>query len=395
MGITCQDQRTISTVSILICGHLVKISDQRVGHSTIDVQIANQIFPQVGLLASHVGSEIWTLQLISKNDGAGTAVLKFTISDDPCIGVTCPDACAGSDLQHYTCDSLYDSNNIPIGHKCVPDGSPIPNAIECAATHVFEIGIKPYSWYAPSDALNGVISKLGDINGALINAFTSITDYQYLGVDTIQDGNNVVIRMYLKKLSTISSMNPIAWVPLIIIVAVIILAIGPIIYYKVRDWYYQNILSIRTYTPAEVNQIIWGGGEFGDGVVTEQLKNCDTNFAGNPLGLRNCYKSVICGAADGTANSLGITIDCTSRQVNAKIDACYAQYLIDGDFIKYKTCMTVVKTDTGNKLQTEADKKTQGGGLGILAIGLIGLTVLGVMMMPKKGEGTIVVKAEK
>jgi hypothetical protein len=190
VGITCQDQRTISTVSILICGHLVKIFNQRVGSSTIDVQIDNQTFPQVGLMASHIGSEIWTLQLISKNDGAGTAVLKFTISDDPCIGVTCPDACIGSDLQHYTCDSLYDNNNIPIGHECVPDGSPIPNSPQCIqpshATHYIEYDLS----FLPQQFLDLVGTYTEDISNDIGNYalpllssnITYITS-NYLGVD--------------------------------------------------------------------------------------------------------------------------------------------------------------------------------------------------------------------
>lgn len=133
MGITCQNQQTISAVSILMCGHLVKISNQRVGYSTVDIQIDSNIFPGVGKIASHQGNEIWTLQLVSKNDGARTAVLKFTISDDPCLSApSCPNICVGNDLWSQKCSPTYDSNSIPIGFDCVQDSLIKANHCSCA-----------------------------------------------------------------------------------------------------------------------------------------------------------------------------------------------------------------------------------------------------------------------
>jgi hypothetical protein len=314
-----------------------------------------------------------------------------SVTASSCAGVICEDGCIGNDLYGQHCN--------PSTGLCVPNASPKEvNSLKCMATHVLDIGVLPYSWYTPSSALSSMTTKLIAINGALLNLFTSITDYQYLGVDTFQDGNDVVIRIYLKKLSTISSMDImtlIAWTPLIIVVGAIILAIGPIVYYKLRDWIYKNILSIRTYTAGEVNQIIWGGGEFGDGIVKIQLDDCNTNFGSDAAGLKNCYKSVMCGAADGSVDSLGLptSVDCTHQQVNQNIDACYTQYLVDHDLVKFKDCVLKVKTDTGSKLQAEADKKSEGGGAGFLLLGLVGIAILGISTV--KSGGTITVKTGK
>jgi hypothetical protein len=315
-----------------------------------------------------------------------------SVTASSCAGVICEEGCIGNDL--------YDQHCNPSTGICEPNATPKEvNSLKCMATHIFEIGIKPYSWYTPSSALSEMTTKLIELNGALFNWFTSITDYQYLGVDTFQDGNDVVIRIYLKDLSTISSMDImtlIGWIPLFIVIGVIVLAIGPIVYYRIKDWIYKNILSIRTYTAGEVNQIIFGGGAFGDGIVKKQLDDCNTNFGTDAAGLKNCYKSVICGAADGSVDSLGlpVSVDCTHQQVNQKIDNCYTQYLIDSNLLNFKECMLSVKESTGSKLQTEADKKSESGGIGILLLGVAGLAMLG-MMTTSKGGGTITVKAGK
>lgn len=325
----------------------------------------------------------------------------YSITTSSCAGVTCEEGCFGNDLYDQTCN--------PSTGICEPNSTPKEvNSLKCMSTHVLDIGFKAYSWTrntAFADALAYITD--GTVDNVVSNWFLAQLEYQYLGVDTFLDGENVIIRIYLKELQTqsgtsspnISYLNPIAFAPLIVLIGMILLACCAYpIYYALRDWYYKNILSIRTYTPAEVNKIIWGGGEFGDGIVKKQLEDCDTNFAGDAEGFKNCYKSVICGAADGSVDALGlpVSVDCIHLEVNQNIDACYAQYLIDDDLFKLKECMSKVKTDTGDELQKEADKKSESGGTGFLLAGILGLAMLGMMTTSKGGSATTIkVQAEK
>ncbi len=149
MTIICQLTDTISSVSKLMCNKLVRIYDIRPLYDTIDVLIEGMIFPQVGKNSAQVGSEIWTLQLISKNVSAGTAVLKLTISTNPCSGISCPDICVGNDLYYQNCSITYDADNIPIGHECIRGSLKQTNSATCiASTHFIEydVGFLPQSF---------------------------------------------------------------------------------------------------------------------------------------------------------------------------------------------------------------------------------------------------------
>lgn len=323
-----------------------------------------------------------------------------SVTASSCAGVTCEEGCVGNDL--------YDQHCNPSTGLCEPNASPKEvNSLKCMATHVVDIGFKAYSW-TRNTAFADTLAKItdGTIGNVVSTWFLLQLEYQYLGVDAFLDGENVIVRIYLKELQTqsgisssnISHLNPIGFAPLIVLIGVILLACCAYpIYYALRDWYYKNILSIRTYTPAEVNQVIWGGGDFGDGIVKKQLEDCNTNFGSDAEGLKNCYKSVICGAADGSVDALGlpVTVDCTHQEVNQNIDTCYAQYLIDHDLFALKECMMQVKIGTGDNLQKEADKKSESGGMGFLLLGAVGVAMLGMMTSGKGGTTTIRLQAEK
>lgn len=74
---------TISYVSKLICGHLVKISDIKpIFPDIIEVQVGNQIIPGVGYVSVSLAPDFTrraTINLLSKNVGAGTATISFAI----------------------------------------------------------------------------------------------------------------------------------------------------------------------------------------------------------------------------------------------------------------------------------------------------------------------------
>jgi len=74
---------TISYVSKLICGRLVKISDIKpIFPDIIEVTVDNQIIPGVGSVSVSLAPDFThraTIKLISKNVGAGTAIISFAI----------------------------------------------------------------------------------------------------------------------------------------------------------------------------------------------------------------------------------------------------------------------------------------------------------------------------
>lgn len=123
MGIICSTQVVaINTSSnVAACGYQIKINDIKSGYSTIDVLIDGYLMvPQVGVAAVILGGNILTIKLLSKNDGSGTASINFTVSTDPCIGITCNNTCVGTDLYSQRCHIIYDSNLIPTGYECLP-----------------------------------------------------------------------------------------------------------------------------------------------------------------------------------------------------------------------------------------------------------------------------------
>lgn len=408
MGIICQDTHTIGVASIAICGHLAKIYNQRVGYSTIDVQIDGQIFPQVGLTASHQGIEIWTLQLITKNDSTGSAILKFTISDDPCIGVTCPDQCAqNGTLQHYRCNSIRDSNNIPIGHECVPDGSPIPNTPQCAATHNLDIYVQPHSWYTPGGAASQITNVLANVSGAIINGMTEagLTNWTYLATNIITETDKVIIRVYLKEIipslslsiyptllpayPTLSSTSPEIrtlvlgpWVILAIAIGVVIIGIGIIVGYTL--YRAATTLLGEVYTKEQV-------GQYTNDILTKMVTNCTTNFPTDPVGYANCVKSGIqstTGAAEDFFNDP--TIGQSGQTAASAIDTCIQNYNNPSspkyhDSTALKTC-----ADTQNKgIQTTVTNQTKSKGNPYGSILLLGMGLVGMYIVTKPAERAI------
>ena len=343
------------------------------------------------VIASHVYREIGS----TVSNSTGTASIQHQVSDQDRLDYL--DTLANG--QSYKIVYCINDSSATTGHAEVYTVTIAPQS-SIEATHIFELGIKPYSWKVGT-ALADVISKLTEISGGLANLFTTITDYQYITTEATQEGDYIVIRVYMKHLQItgmgISTLNPIAFVPMVVLIAALILVIGAPVYYFFRD-IYRQLIGQQTYTPTEVNQIVWGGGEFGDGVVKKQLEDCDTNFSEDPNGLKNCYKSVLCGATDGMVDALALptSIDCTAQQVNTKIDDCYSQYLIDHNLENLKTCMNVVKTETGGNLQTEADKKTQtSSGFGMIMLAALALGTITLVGTMKSGpKGVIEIRTE-
>lgn len=334
----------------------------------------------------------------------------ISVLSDVCAGISCADPICVYNPGTLTYD-LYSQKCV--AGICVPDTLLVPNSILCSATHYIDVNIRPYSWYTPGNAADYLITKIVDIDGAISNALLGIigVGWQYLGVTIIEETDRVILRIYLRdttlSLSGLSHSGVVSMAaPVVVLLEkiaiiaavalVIIIAVGIIYSIYLFMTTLQKVFE-KNYTPTEVNQMIWGGGEFEEGVVDKQLRECDTNFSQDPLGLKNCYKSVICGAADGTVDALELprSGDCDSQEINTTIDNCYTQYQADSDYDKFVACMTDVKQTTGNKLQEEANKKTQAGGgmTGLLL--LAGLGLVGMTMLGKAPSPSITIREEK
>lgn len=238
------------------------------------------------------------------------------------------------------------------------------------ATHYLDIYVKPYSWYSPDGAASWVVTKLGDITGKLSNLFAEITDYQYLGTEILTLENNVIIRIHLKQLSMASMA-----VPLLAYIAVVVAAVFVIIFFVgvITGWKFTlagviEQITGKEYSKQDVAGIIW------DTVVPAQTSECEKNYPNDPIGQAQCKKSAICGAANGGTDALGLEgTDCATLGINEKIDACTAQYNVDRDMAKYKTCVDGIAKDAG----TETKAKTPKEGADIMTILLFGGFILG------------------
>ena len=108
------------------------------------------------------------------------------------------------------------------------------------------------------------------------------------------------------------------------------------------------------------------------------------NFT-NPIDQANCKKSVTCGAANGITDALKLTgTDCASLGINNKVDACTAQYQIDGDAAKYKACVGAIAKAAGTEIKNKIPKEGDLTGTIIL-----GAFILGGIYILTRGAGEV------
>jgi len=101
-------------------------------------------------------------------------------------------------------------------------------------TEYIDLYIKPHSWYKNryADALDDTAQKIGDISGALINAFSSIIGYKYIDTQIFEDINKeiVIIRIYISETNETSMVPPVAiGIVLGIAAGIVIYSIGYVI----------------------------------------------------------------------------------------------------------------------------------------------------------------------
>lgn len=210
-------------------------------------------------------------------------------------------------------------------------------------THYIDISIKPYSWYSPQGAADWIITKSADINGALLNLFSGITDWQYLQTDIITESNKVIIRIYLKDLNptassslSITSLTPatlIAQIAAIVATLLyIVIAVG--IIYSVQ-LITSTITSLfgKDYTKKEV-------GDYTNNTLAALIDDCKNQNLNNPLLYADCVKRMIKIVADGAGDFFNDpTIPQAGTTASTEIDLCTTQYNIDNDLVKFDTCI--------------------------------------------------------
>jgi hypothetical protein len=265
-------------------------------------------------------------------------------------------------------------------------------------THYLDIELIPYSWYTSGSAANYLIQKLADINGLILNFFSSITDWQYLGTNILLEDDLVIIRILLRSLSTssVSSLAIIAipaWVTTVIaLILIIAIAVGLYRGYLFLDAVFNQLLGQAKYSAQDIGCMVYGGCGGYTGVVPSQLTDCDKNYANDPIGWANCYKSVVCGAADGMADAFKLTTNCTTQQINQKMDACTIQYQVDHDLTKFQNCIKGVASDSASNTKGALPK----GGSSMLGILFVaGLAIVGLFMFSRPKSPSFTIKEER
>ena len=100
-------------------------------------------------------------------------------------------------------------------------------------TEYFDVYIKPYSWYEGKyeEALNSVLALTVNLTGKIANYISSITGYEYTGLEIKEDVNKnvIIVRIFLKDTGTAALVAPLVVVGLAAVVGAILIGIGYVI----------------------------------------------------------------------------------------------------------------------------------------------------------------------
>ena len=131
------------------------------------------------------------------------------------------------------------------------------------ATDILTLYFKPWSWVNIDSAVTKLVDKTTDIAGELSNVFSDVSGYEYVSHEIVVEkpdfgsSNLIGIRIYL--ISSEESQPLVAWfIPVILVLAVFLAAIGPYVAYKIADIY--NVY-VDEY-PALVNEYVDVYGEY-------------------------------------------------------------------------------------------------------------------------------------
>lgn len=237
MSICGPTTATISNISTLVCNKLVRIDNiQPTSPDRADLVVDGRLMSAyTSGSASIMGSEIWTLYLLSKNVAAGEVTISFTVSQNPCAAIPCPDRCVGNDLYAFNCIPDYSPVLLPIGSHCEKGALKQAGSPTCvAATHYISLSMG----FVPPELITyfeGYISVISD------NLMTKIapppSPWVYVKTTYDRITNSFNLWLYLPA-TAVLYMSPgalqdlydyfTAWVPLVTgILLILIAAFGP------------------------------------------------------------------------------------------------------------------------------------------------------------------------
>ena len=137
-----------------------------------------------------------------------------TPAEPTCIDYITQEECEDSGCYWWTSDNTCQS---------APDGT----------TEFVDIYLKPYSWYDGKyeEVLNSVLALTANLTGKIANYMSSVTGYEYTGIEIKEDLNKnvIIIRVFLKDISTTALVAQLIIVGLVAVIGAILIGIGYII----------------------------------------------------------------------------------------------------------------------------------------------------------------------
>lgn len=100
-------------------------------------------------------------------------------------------------------------------------------------TDYLDINIKPYSWYKGKyqEVIDNALALVAKLGGKLVNYMSSITGYEYNGVEIRKDPdeNLVIVRVFLKETDEVNLVPPLIVAGLAVVVGAVLVGIGFIV----------------------------------------------------------------------------------------------------------------------------------------------------------------------
>ncbi len=116
-------------------------------------------------------------------------------------------------------------------------------------TEYFDVYIKPYSFYDGKyeTAVAGALALLAKLTGAVANYMSSVTGYEYKGLDILEEASKqvIVVRVYLKDTSVTTLVAPIVIGAIAgIIAGILLLAIGYVVGTSESDYSKKEVIEL-------------------------------------------------------------------------------------------------------------------------------------------------------
>lgn len=218
-------------------------------------------------------------------------------------------------------------------------------------THTLDLIIKPWSWYDPNGAAVEIIKKLADIDGTITNFFADygIIDYQYINTQVLTVGDNVVIRVNLRK----TGLEGMAW-PLLLKAAIIVVAIGLII--VTIGWIYDYLFGEQS--QGLTNEKLTNAGEE---LIKGMMDDCEKKICIDPsltqdqkvVCIKNCHDADLTRWKD-YQNKIYPDADHTPLDTGkSEIQKCYDAYLTSNrsstDYTNYLNCLKLQRENAIDK----------------------------------------------